>query len=98
LACFFHITITIIFYLLQVPELVYFNIFGSIVFFLFAIAFNRLGFVNLAFAIAFSELYVHQLITTYYLGWGFGMHFWLIYLSGLGFFNPTWGKKFKFFN
>lgn len=97
LGLFFHITITIIFYLLQVPELVYFNIFGSIVFFLFAIAFNRLGFVNLAFAIAFSELYVHQVITTYYLGWGFGMHFWLIYLSGLGFFNPTWGKKVQIF-
>jgi adenylate cyclase len=36
-------------------------------------------------------------ITTYYLGWGFGMHFWLIYLSGLGFFNPTWGKKVQIF-
>jgi class 3 adenylate cyclase len=80
------------FWTMGVMELVYFNAFISVPFFSFAIIKNRLGYHNLAFTIAFFELYFHQVLGTYFLGWSFGAQFWLFYLCALCFFNPNWKR------
>jgi class 3 adenylate cyclase len=81
-----------LFWIMGVTELAYFNAFISVPFFSFAIIKNRLGRHNLAFTIAFLELFFHQILAAYYLGWGFGAQFWLIYLAALCFFNPNWRR------
>jgi len=73
----------------------WFNLFYSIPCFAVAFALNWLGKHNLAFSLAFMELVLHQVMATYYLGWDFGAHFWLIYLAGLVFFNPSWKPKLQ---
>ncbi len=75
---------------LGVPEMVYVNIFYSIPTFIIAFILNRRGKHNLAFTLAFIELLAHQVLSTYFLGWDFGAHYWLLYLAGLCFFNPSW--------
>lgn len=92
-----HSAILIIFYLIEIPEIMMFNLFISIPFFTIAIVINHNGKLNTAFSIASFELYFHQVVGMYYLGWDFGFQFWLIYLVALGFFNPTWGKKIQRF-
>lgn len=75
---------------LGVTEMVWFNIGISVPFFAVAFIINRQGHHNLAFTLAFVELYCHQIVGTYFMGWGYGLQYWLIYLSGLCFFNPHW--------
>lgn len=82
---------------LGAPELAWFNLLISSPAFIFALIINRLGRHNMAFGIAFFELFVHQVLTTYYLGWDIGFYYLLIYLAGLSFFNPKWGRGIQFF-
>ncbi|HAA12944.1 MAG TPA: hypothetical protein DCE41_15125 [Cytophagales bacterium] len=91
----FHIGLVFGFYLLDIPEMMWFNLLISVPSFGLALALNRLGRHQLAFAIAFFELYVHQVLGTYYLGWSIGFQYFLVYLAGLSFFNPTWSRKFQ---
>ena len=83
------------FYNLGVEILVYFNLFFSVPAFAVALVLNKRGAYGTAFTFAFSELLLHQVLTTYYLGWEFGSHYWLIYLAGLSFFNPSWSRKIQ---
>ena len=78
------------FWMMGIPEMALFNLVVSVPSFIAALLLNRLGHHNLAFSFAFFELYLHQLVGTYFLGWDFGFHYWLIYLAGLCFFNPYW--------
>ena len=78
-----------------VMEMVWFNLLISVPAFSVAIVLNRLGKHKRAFSFAFFELFVHQVLGTYYMGWGFGTQFWLIYLAGLCFFNPYWKRKIQ---
>ncbi len=71
-------------------EMARLNLFFSIPTFALCFLLNRNGKHNVAFAFAFLELWLHQVLSTYYLGWDLGAHFWLIYLCGLAFFNPAW--------
>ncbi len=77
-------------------ELALFNILISVPSFTAAIILNRLGKHYLAFSIAFFELYFHQVVGVYYLGWVSGLQLWLVYLASLTFFNPGWKKKMNF--
>ena len=81
------------FYYMNVSELFLFGSIISVPSFIVALVLNRLGKLNLAFVIAFFELYFHQIFAVYFLGWDMGFQYWLIYLVGLGFLNPRWGKK-----
>lgn len=78
---------------LGVLELVWFNAFFSVPAFAIALLFNRRGKHNFAFLWAFLELLLHQVATTYFLGWSSGAYYWLIYLAGLSFFNSQWSLK-----
>jgi len=78
------------FWSMRVPEMVWFNVIVSVPFFLAALLLNRRGYLNLAFSLAFFELFMHQVLGTYYVGWGFGLQYWLFYLAGLCFFNHRW--------
>lgn len=80
-----------------VIEMVWFNCLYSIPAFLFSFFINRKGFHNLAFVFAFIELLVHQALGIYFLGWGVGFQYWLIYLIGLSFFNEYWKKRVRIF-
>ncbi|MBD0401416.1 adenylate/guanylate cyclase domain-containing protein [Flammeovirga sp. EKP202] len=91
-----HINATLLFWYLEVSELVYFNIFFSVPAFAIALYLNSTKHENFAFSIACIELLFHQVASTYYLGWDFGAHFWLIYLAGLCFFNPNWHRFFQY--
>lgn len=84
------------FYLLGVYELMLFNIFISVPSFIVALVVNRLGKHNLAFTIAFLELFIHQTLAVFFLGWQSGFQYWYIYLIGLSFFNPKWKFTFQF--
>ncbi|PON15112.1 hypothetical protein C2W62_25525 [Candidatus Entotheonella serta] len=84
------------FWSLGVHEMMWFNIFISVPFFLIAMLINRRGHHNLAFSLAFFELFFHQILGTYYAGWGFGLQYWLIYLAGLCFFNPLWSSRIRY--
>lgn len=84
-----------LFWSMGIVEMVYFNMIISVPAFLLALVFNRSGRHNLAFAFAFLELFAHQVATTYFTGWEFGAHFWLIYLAGLCFFNSRWNVKIQ---
>ncbi len=85
-----------LFWSLGVREMVWFNALISVPFFLIALLINRRGHHNIAFSLAFFELFVHQVVGTYYIGWGFGLQYWLIYLAGLSFFNPLWNRYGRF--
>lgn len=78
-----------------IVEAAWFNLAFSIPCFALAFLLNRRGRHNLAFSLAFLELMLHQVMATVYLGWGFGAHYWLIYLAGLVFFNPSWKPKLQ---
>jgi len=78
------------FWSMGVPEMVWFNVIVSVPFFSIALFLNRRGRLNLAFSLAFFELFMHQVLGTYYVGWGFGLQYWLFYLAGLCFFNHHW--------
>ena len=84
------------FWALGVREMVWFNALISVPFFLIAILINRRGHHNIAFSLAFFELFFHQILGTYYTGWGFGLQYWLIYLAGLCFFNPHWSSRIRY--
>ncbi len=84
------------FWSLGVHEMMWFNIFISVPFFLIAMLINRRGHHSLAFSLAFFELFFHQILGTYYAGWGFGLQYWLIYLAGLCFFNPLWSSRIRY--
>ncbi|MDW3192988.1 MAG: adenylate/guanylate cyclase domain-containing protein [Cytophagales bacterium] len=85
-----HIMAYFMFEQMGIIEMVRVNMFFSIPTFLIAFLLNRKGHHNTAFALAFMELWLHQILSTYYGGWDIGAHFWLIYLCGLVFFNPAW--------
>ena len=78
-----------------VVEAAWFNLAFSIPCFALAFLLNRKGRHNLAFSLAFMELVLHQVMATVYLGWDFGAHFWLMYLAGLVFFNPSWKPRLQ---
>jgi len=75
---------------MRVQEMLWFNVIVSVPFFFAALLLNRRGHLNLAFSLAFVELFMHQVLGTYYVGWGFGLQYWLFYLAGLCFFNHHW--------
>ncbi|MEM7549302.1 MAG: adenylate/guanylate cyclase domain-containing protein [Bacteroidota bacterium] len=76
-----------------IVEMVGVNLYYSIPTFVLCFLLNRKGKHNAAFAFAFLELWLHQVLSTYYMGWDIGAHFWLIYLCGLAFFNPAWKNR-----
>lgn len=78
-----------------IQEMAWFNIFFSVPAFALAVFLNRNGKHNFAFLWAYLELLLHQIATTYYLGWSSGAYFWLIYLAGLSFFNSQWSLKIQ---
>ena len=84
------------FWSLGIREMVWFNGLISIPFFLVAFLINRRGHHNLAFSVAFCELFGHQVLGTYYLSWDSGIQYWLIYLAGLCFFNPLWSSRIRY--
>ena len=88
-----HIAAYFRFRMLEVDEMLLFNLIYSIPCFALAFFINRRGRHNTAFFIAFIELLAHQVLTTYYLGWDFGAHYLLIYLAGLCFFNASWNIR-----
>ncbi|MEM7105219.1 MAG: adenylate/guanylate cyclase domain-containing protein [Bacteroidota bacterium] len=90
-----HILAYFNFNMLGIDEMAFINLVYSIPSFAIAFFINRSGRHNLAFFIAFLELLAHQVLSTYYLGWAFGAHFWLIYLAGLSFFNHAWKTWFQ---
>ncbi|KXX70436.1 adenylate/guanylate cyclase domain-containing protein [Flammeovirga sp. SJP92] len=96
LGFFGHINALFLFWYLDIPELVYFNIFFSVPVFGLALYLNSSACENSAFSLACIELLFHQVACTYFIGWGFGAHFWLIYLAGLSFFNPNWHRFLQF--
>lgn len=85
------------FWFLGIPEMAWFNLLVSSPSFILALILNRLGKHNLAFFIAFVELFVHQTLGTYFMGWSAGLQYLLIYLAGLSFFNPQWKRAVQVF-
>ena len=78
-----------------IQEMVWFNVLFSVPAFAIAILLNRKGKHSFAFLWAFLELWLHQVATTYFLGWSCGAYYWLIYLAGLSFFNSQWSLKIQ---
>lgn len=85
-----------LFWLIGVVEMVWFNVLISVPFFSLAYWLNRNGYLNLAFSLAFFELFVHQVLGTHFVGWDFGLQYWLIYLGALCFFNPHWSAGLRY--
>ena len=84
------------FWRLGVVEMVWVNALFSVPAFVLAFFLNRRGRHNIAFALAFFELLLHQILGVYYIGWHSGLYFWLIYLIGISFFNANWSMKTRF--
>ena len=91
-----HISLMLGFILMNVQEMILFNVIISIPSFLLAMVMNRKGKHDLAFAFAFFELLFHQIISIYFLGSGTGFQYWFVYLAALSFFNPHWKNKVRF--
>lgn len=91
-----HVAATIVFWAGGLSEMILFNLCFSIPAFLVALFANRRGKHSLAFFFAFMELLLHQVFATYFLGWGFGAHYLLIYLAGLCFFNNRWNSGIRY--
>lgn len=85
-----HMLAVVAFWTMGIREMVWFNVIVSVPFFFAALLLNRRGHLNFAFSLAFFELFMHQVLGTYYVGWGFGLQYWLFYLAGLCFFNHHW--------
>jgi class 3 adenylate cyclase len=85
-----HLSLILMYKDMGVQEMVFFNVLISVPAFIIAIFLNKLGKHNIGFLIVFMELLCHQIATTYYIGWGSGANYWLIYLAGLSFFNSNW--------
>ncbi len=82
----------LLFLWIGVTEMAWFNLIFSVPAFAVALFFNRRGRLSTAFVFAFSELLLHQTLATYYMGWAFGAHYFVMYLAGLVFFNPRWKR------
>ena len=91
-----HLLAVLGFISMGVMEMVWFNLVVSVPAFALALIWNRLGRHSIAFAAAIFELYVHQLLGIYYLGWEFGVQFWLIAVAGLSFFNARWRPSVQY--
>ncbi|PID58971.1 MAG: hypothetical protein CR986_07140 [Ignavibacteriae bacterium] len=90
-----HSILAVIFYLISIKELMWFNILYSIPAFIIAQTLNKKGKYNIAFSIVFTALFIHQIIGIIFLGWGFGFQYLLFYLIGLTFFNIYWSNKIR---
>jgi sigma-B regulation protein RsbU (phosphoserine phosphatase) len=91
-----HLALGILFQFLDVQEMAWFNFFISEPIFSAALVLNRSAFLNLAFGLAISELYFHQVAAVYFLGWESGLQYFLIYLAALPFFNARWSLRLRF--
>lgn len=85
-----HFVFAVFFYFFSITEMFLFNLFISLPIFLLALFLNKQGKIDLAFVFAFAEIYSHQVLGIYFLGWGFGFQIILIYLGILVFFNARW--------
>ena len=81
----------------DIIELALFNAVISIPAFISAYILNQKKHYNLAFSIAFFEIYFHQLLGIYLLGWQAGLQYLLLFLAAISFFNPHMSKKIKTF-
>ena len=87
-----HFALFIVFYCLNIKELMWFNCLFSVPIFIIAFVINRLGKHSLAFLFAYTELVTHQVACVYYLGWDCGFHYVFVYIAGLTFFNTYWKR------
>jgi sigma-B regulation protein RsbU (phosphoserine phosphatase) len=90
-----HLILGIVFWLLCVKEMAWFNFAYSLPVFCIAFILNLRARHEAAFFLAFSELLMHQVAGVYVLGWGVGFQYFLIYLAGLTFFNARWRGKIR---
>lgn len=90
---FFHTLLVFVFNYFEVFEMVLFNIFISLPFFLLAFSLNNKGFLSLAFMLASLILILHQTLSIYYIGWDAGAQYYFIFIAVFMFFNHEWDVK-----
>ena len=90
-----HLGLGFFFLWLKVYEMACFNFILSVPVFFSALILNRLGRHELAFSLAFFELFFHQLAAVYFLGWQSGFQYYLIYLAALTFFDNKWNNRIR---
>lgn len=90
-----HCLALVLFWHFKLHEMAWFNLIVSIPIFVFAFIINRLGRHNLAFGLAFAELLGHQSLSIYFIGWEYGIQYWLVLLMALSFFNANWKLSIK---
>lgn len=91
-----HFLIGFIFLWFRIFEMAWFNFAFSVPVFSTAFAMNRRGLHGPAFALAFSELITHQVAAVHYVGLESGFQYYLIYVSGLVFFNANWKNLVRY--
>jgi adenylate cyclase len=82
-----HVAAWLIFYNLNVPEMVVFNTF-SVLIFITAIFLIRVGFFYTGFNMAMVELFCHAICSSYFVGLDTGYNYYLLFIPFAIFLNP----------
>ena len=82
-----HATFFALFLWANVQTLVWFNL-GSVLFYFACIYFNFRGYLLLNLILVTLEVVAHAILSTIYLGWSSGFHFYILAMSMVIFFTP----------
>ena len=88
-----HVLITLVFWWFAVDSMMWFNILISIPLFIAGHFLNRAGYSDITYSLCLSEVYVHQVIGIYLLGWEAGLQNLLFMLAPMAFFNASWSNR-----
>jgi len=82
-----HAVFWVIFYVLNIPEMVIFNVFSMLVW-IVVIVFMRVGLFFTGFNLAVAELFCHAICASYFVGLGTGFFIHLLFIPFALFFSP----------
>ena len=89
-----HILFLIAFYLLDQTVLWQFNIL-SVAVFTFGTLFSERGYMRLSLALGLTEVTVHAVLATLYLGWGAGFYLYIFSNMGVVFLTPFFSVRWR---
>lgn len=96
LCIFIHIGFAVFFKLAGVTPLLYYNVFAAILFIL-SVTINHNGYPKLSILLSVSEIVLFTIVTTYLLGKGTGVEFYLMGINLVIFYSDKLGIKVKAF-
>ncbi len=94
LAFFSHLTFIFFYSYLNIPFMIYFNVFSCLLFAVCLILCRKF-LLNIAIILFISEVIIHAFCSVVFVGWNSAFHIYIICMVPLFFFHPTWSNSVK---